>query len=165
MTYASSEIRSKTPATLALITHRHRDHWEPSLFLKTDWKVAGPRDVTSGVPADRVVPVSPRFTFDSLTVQAIETPHAGIGHYSYVVTWHDRRMYFSGDTESTDSLAAASNLEVAFVSPWLYRSMMRGGARIDAKQVVIYHHASDERIPECAVGCTQPRQGEVIRIG
>ena len=164
MTYSDAEIRSGTATTLALITHRHRDHWEPSRFAKTNWKVAGPDDVTRAVPADRVVAVSPRFSFGSLTIEALATPHANIGHYSYIVNWHGRRMYFSGDTEATDSLIAARGLDAAFVSPWLYRSVLRQGARIDAKRVVIYHHQSDERVAECAAGCIQPRQGEMLRI-
>ena len=164
MTYTASEIRSSTTTTLSLITHRHRDHWEPSLFLKTNWKVAGPKDVTASLPADRVVPVMPRFTFAALTIEALETPHAGIGHYSYIVTWHGRRMYFSGDTDSAESLLAARGLDVAFVSPWQYRTALGKGGRIDAKHVVIYHHQSGEQVAECAAGCTQPQQGQTIRI-
>jgi hypothetical protein len=69
-----------------------------------------------------------------------------------------------GDTESTDILATAGNLDVAFVSPWLYRSMIRRNARIDAKRVVIYHHRSAERVAECTEGCVQPGQGDTIRL-
>ena len=38
MTYdATAELRSATPQTLSLITHRHADHWSPTLFARTDW--------------------------------------------------------------------------------------------------------------------------------
>lgn len=165
MTYPRDEIRSATASTLSLITHRHGDHWDAPLFTGTNWKVAGPPDVTAGVPAERVVPLSARTTFGPIVIERIETPHANIGHYSYIVTWHGRRMYFSGDTESTGSLAAAKDLDVAFVSPWMFDSMRRSGARIDAKRVVIYHHQkSDDRVRGCDAGCTVPRQGESIRI-
>jgi L-ascorbate metabolism protein UlaG (beta-lactamase superfamily) len=164
MTYDRSAIRSTTPTTLSLITHRHRDHWERALFMTTDWRVAGPPDVVNGLPDDRVVPLSGRTVFQSLTIDPIETPHGVIGHYSYVVTWHGRRMYFSGDTDSPDSVIASKNLDVAFVSPWMFRSTLKRGERIDARRVVIYHHRSDERVGECAAGCVQPRQVEVIRI-
>src|SRR5687768_1471826 len=119
MTYDPKMVRSATP-TLSLITHRHGDHWERSLFTATDWKVAGPADVTLGFPPSRVVPVAGGGSFGPIGIEAIETPHASLGHYSYIVSWHGRRMYFSGDTESPDSLLAAKNLDVAFVSPWLY---------------------------------------------
>jgi L-ascorbate metabolism protein UlaG (beta-lactamase superfamily) len=164
MTYSAEEIRSSTPATLALITHRHADHWDRGLFEKTGWSVAGPGDVVSGLPAGRVVSVSPRGTFGAVQIEPLETPHAGIGHYSYVVTWHGKRLYFSGDTESPDHLVALRNLDVAFVSPWLYRSAIRRAGRIDARRVVIYHHTAGEAVPDCREGCILPEPGETIRI-
>jgi len=162
MTYAPAEIRSGTSTTLALITHRHRDHWERSLFSGTNWKFAGPSDVTAGLPADRVVALTATTTFGPVTIERFETPHANVGHYSYIVTWHGRRLYFSGDTESGDSLAAAKNLDVAFVSTWMYRALLRRGVRIDARRIVIYHHHPGERVAECADRCVVPAQGDRI---
>lgn len=163
MTYDPAAIRSDTAETLALITHRHDDHWAPALFAKTNWKVAGPREVTAGLPPDRVVTMAPRFAHGPLTIEAIDTPHAGIGHHSYVVTWHGRRLYFSGDTESADHLAALANLDAAFVSPWLYRAALRAG-RIDAKRVIIYHHRADEAVTECGAGCIVPKPGDDLAL-
>jgi L-ascorbate metabolism protein UlaG (beta-lactamase superfamily) len=163
-TYARSEIRSTTATTLSLITHRHLDHWEPSLFNGTGWKVAGPADVVTKVPADRIVRLGAQTTFGPLTIERLVTPHARVEHHSYVVTWHGRRLYFSGDTDSTDSLAAAKNLDVAFISPWMFRSMAKQGRPIDAKRIVIYHHQDGERVEGCGSGCTLPRQGDTLRI-
>lgn len=164
MEYDPREIRSSTASTLSLITHRHGDHWEPALFAKTNWKVVGPADVTSSAPADRVVALGGGAArFGPIQIEAIATPHAGIGHHSYIVTWHGRRLYFSGDTESAASLLAARNLDVAFVSPWQYRAALKTG-RIDAKRIVIYHHQSGERVAECASGCVLPKQGDVVRF-
>ena len=58
----------------------------------------------------------------------------------------------------------AKNLDVAFVSPWLYRAVVRAGQRIDAKQVVIYHQEQGQRVPECGEGCSVPRQGDVLKF-
>ena len=157
---AAVEVKSPTAATLSLITHRHGDHWSPTWFARTDWKIVGPRDVTAGLPPERVVSVSPRFPHGPLRIDAIETPHAGIGHYSYVVTWRGKRLYFSGDTESPAHLVNLRDLDVAFVSPWLYRSVLKSGARIDARRVIIYHHQAGEAVPECRAGCHVPAQGE-----
>jgi hypothetical protein len=132
--------------------------------IDRDRKVAGPADVTAAVAADRIVPLGPHTAFGSIAIERIETPHANIGHYSYIVTWHGRRLYFSGDTESTDSLAAAKRLDAAFISPWIYQSIIKKGIRIDAKRVVIYHHQSGERVPGCDTGCSVPRQGSTIRF-
>jgi L-ascorbate metabolism protein UlaG (beta-lactamase superfamily) len=166
MTYDAAEIRSRTPATLALITHGHRDHWDKELFSKTNWKVAAPTDVTGTVGADRVLPLTPGqpAAFGPFTIEAFTTPHARIGHQSYVVTWRGKRLYFSGDTESPDSLVAAGNVDVAFVSPWLYRAMVSRGRRIEARRVVIYHHQPGERVEACQTNCSVPSQGQVLRI-
>jgi hypothetical protein len=80
------------------------------------------------------------------------------------VTWQARRLYFSGDTDDARSIIAAKSLDVAFISPWLYRSVNRQRARIDAKRVVIYHHEAGEQVAGCAAGCTVPRQGDTIAI-
>jgi len=55
-------------------------------------------------------------------------------------------------------------LDVAFISPWLYRTAVKRGITIDAQRIVIYHHASGEQVPECRGNCTVPRQGDVIDI-
>jgi L-ascorbate metabolism protein UlaG (beta-lactamase superfamily) len=163
-TYPATEIRSNTASTLSLITHRHGDHWEPSLFAKTDWKVAGPDDVVAGLPAPRVVPLSHHTTFGPIQIERVHTPHANIGHHSYVVTWHGRRLYFSGDTEDSTTLLAAKGLDVAFISPWIYKAVASRRAALDAKRIVIYHHEAGEKIADCRDRCTVPRQGETIRI-
>jgi L-ascorbate metabolism protein UlaG (beta-lactamase superfamily) len=160
--FAPREIVAGTAETLALITHKHPDHWEPSLFRHTKWKVLGPADATSAAPADRIVPLSSRVAFGSAVIEPLETPHARIGHYSYLVTWHGRRLYFTGDTDNSERLLATKNLDVAFVSPWLYQSIAKSGGRIDARRVVIYHHSRDQQVAGCRDACVVPRLGETL---
>jgi L-ascorbate metabolism protein UlaG (beta-lactamase superfamily) len=76
--YEPKEL-SKDAHRLTLITHRHLDHWEPALFAKTSWKVAGPDDVTSGLPADRVVALKGTTMWGPVQIEPLETPHARIG--------------------------------------------------------------------------------------
>lgn len=170
MQYDAREIRSGTPKTLALVTHRHGDHWDAPLFNKTNWNVIGPADALTTVAPARVVralPVAPAratIVHDGLSVEAIPTPHARIGHYSYIVTWHGRRLFFSGDTEDPDELLAAKNLDVAFVSPWLFQGASKRG-RIDARRIVIYHQTADERVVAgCSGTCSVPKQGETLTL-
>jgi L-ascorbate metabolism protein UlaG (beta-lactamase superfamily) len=163
MTYPASEIRSSTAVTIALITHGHADHWAPALFERTAWKLIGPRDVASTVAADRRL--DPRaLAAPNLRIDPIATPHAGVGHDSYLVTWHGRRLYFTGDTESLDALVAANDLDAAFVSPWLFREALARGRTIDARRIVIYHHRAGETVPQCTGSCETPRQGDTLRF-
>jgi L-ascorbate metabolism protein UlaG (beta-lactamase superfamily) len=164
MTYAPSEIRSSTSRTIALVTHGHRDHFVPDLIAATDWKLVAPPDVLERVPADRRLDAKATGVA-GLTIVPIPTPHARGGHYSYLVTWHGRRLYFTGDTEQPDALLEQKNLDLAFVSPWLYRAVLRRGAAIDARRIVIYHHEAGETVSECTGTCVVPKQGDAIAIG
>jgi L-ascorbate metabolism protein UlaG (beta-lactamase superfamily) len=168
MKYEPREGRSSTAQSISLITHRHGDHWDRALFDRTDWRVIAPEDALTDVASHRIVralPVKPTpvtVSVGPLTVEALPTPHANIGHYSYLVTWLGRRLYFTGDTDHVDQLLAMKNLDVAFVSPWLHQRVVRTLRRIDARRVIIYHHTVDERVRECREGCTVPKQGETL---
>lgn len=171
MEYDAAEIRSGTAAALSLITHRHGDHWDAPLFNQTHWTVVAPADALAGVAPSRVLralpvaPVRSTFTVNGLTIEAIPTPHASLGHYSYIVTWHGRRLFFSGDTESPEALLAARNLDAAFVSPWLFQSARRSGRPIDARRIVIYHQtAAETSVPGCTGSCSVPRQGDAFTL-
>jgi hypothetical protein len=106
----------------------------------------------------------PHTTFGPLRIERLTTRHADVGHYSYIVTWHGRRLYFTGDTEDVAPLVAAKDLDVAFVSPWNVRAVMRAGQQIDARQIVVYHHQSGEQVAECRDRCSMPQQGQILVI-
>ncbi len=170
MEYDADEIRSTTADAVALITHRHGDHWDRLLFERTGWRVIAPEDALHGVASGRIVralPVAPAratFTAGPLTIDALPTPHANMGHYSYLVSWHGRRLYFTGDTDSPDQLLAMTDLDVAFVSPWLFERAARAGRRIDARRIVIYHQTADAAIKGCHEPCRVPKQGETLNF-
>jgi hypothetical protein len=149
----------RTTNGLSLVTHGHADHFERALFEATDLTLIAPPDVSRTVAAERTVPFAPRMQFREVVVEAFATPHAGIDHYSYLVSRRGRRLYFTGDTESTDRLLAVRDVDVAFVSPWLLRSVARSGARLDADRVVVYHQEAGEVVPDL-LGRRVFRQGE-----
>ena len=162
MTY-DFEAVPKTAGSLCLITHGHLDHFDPSLFPRMDCALIAPADVVAKAKTDRAIPLAPLMTYRDIQIEAVETPHAGIGHSSYLVTWHGLRLYFTGDTESTDRLLAMKNLDAAFVSPWLLAAVAKQKARIDAKQVIVYHQASNETVPDIQKR-RLPRQGETFTL-
>ena len=148
MEYDPAKVRPEGDV-LCLITHGHGDHFEPDLFAKTNWKIVAPNDVASQVDPSRVVGSGRTRTFKDIQIEALETPHARIGHYSYVVMWHGKRFFFAGDTESTDALVAEKKIDVAFVTPWLLQSVQEFGKKIDAATILIYHQAEKEKTPTC----------------
>ncbi len=162
MTYDFAAV-PKAPGALCLVTHGHRDHFDAALFAKMDALLIAPPDVEKRVAADRTIAFAPQMTYRDVAIEALETPHAGIGHASYLVTWHGLRLYFTGDTDSVDQLVAMQGLDYAFVSPWLIERVADRKGRIDARQVVCYHHQTGEKVPAFQNRIV-PRQGETLAL-
>jgi Beta-lactamase superfamily domain len=159
MTYDPAGFHPRGPVLL-LVTHRHRDHFDPSQPHDPSWRFLGPREIARSLPASAVIPVDSSVTVGDLQIRPIPTPHANLEHYSYRVDWLDRSLYFVGDTEDPAALLAQRGLDVAFVTPWLWQTVRSRGARIDARTIVIYHHRSGESVAGCTGSCRVPRQGE-----
>lgn len=160
MSWSQARVPAASGEALCLVTHSHRDHFLPALAARYCQKLLGPADVTKA-PPDRALPLDRTVRFGPLVVTPLTTPHAGLEHYSYLVEWSGLRFYFTGDTEDAAELLRQRGLDAAFVSPWLLRSATKGGRRIDARRVVVYHHAADESVPEIQ-GRELPRQGDEL---
>lgn len=151
-------------AVLLLITHSHRDHFDATAPRDAGWRVLGPADVTRRFAAGAAVVRDSVVRHGPLVVRPIRTPHAGLEHYSYRVEWRGRAFYFVGDTDDPAALLAQRNLDMAFVTPWLWQAVRERGARIDARRVVIYHHTARDRVAGCAANCLVPAQGDSIPL-
>ena len=162
MTYDFSAV-PKAKGALCLVTHGHRDHFDTLLFSKMDAMLIAPADVEARVPKERRIPFAPRMRYRDIEIEAQSTPHGPVGHASYLVTWHGLRLYCSGDTDRADQLLALKNLDFAFVSPWLIQRVAETRRRIDARQVVCYHHQADETVP-LFQNRIVPRQGETLAL-
>ena len=158
MTYDRSKL-SFDREVVALITHRHLDHFTSTEPRGSSWLVVGPREVVDRLPDGKPVSDS-AMTIGDIRIQPMRTPHADVEHYSYRVEWHGASFYFPGDTEDPATLIAQKELDIAFVTPWLWRNVQASGARIDARQIVIYHHEAGETIAGCTGACRVPAQGE-----
>ncbi len=153
----------KAPGALCLVTHGHRDHFDALLFAKMDAMLIAPPSVEAGVAKARTIPFAPRMRYRDIEIEPLATPHGKIEHTSYLVTWHGLRLYFTGDTDSADRLLAMKNLDVAFVSPWLIEAVAARKGRIDARQVVCYHHQTGEKVPAFQNRIV-PAQGETLTL-
>ncbi len=131
---------------VTLITHEHADHWDARAFARTKLKLIAPPAIAAAIEPDRVLPWGDSIRYGGIEVQPVATPHTD-AHVSYRVLWGGRRLYFSGDTESTEAILQERDLDVAFVSPWLLRTVLGAGQAIDADLIVVYHHLADEDVP------------------
>lgn len=134
-------IRDTSAATI--ITHRHRDHFAPELLVGVKWTALESEGDT---------------LWGTVVASPVVTPHSDLSHRSWLVDWNGFRLYFVGDTEDTEQLLKQSNLDVAFVTPWLVASVEGSGERIDARHVVVYHHTANQKI-NCR-RCLVPAQGD-----
>ena len=150
---------------IALITHDHADHFAPELYRGPllSLKVFATPQVARAFPGGQGLMPGRPARFRDVEVLAFATPHGPIAHYSYLVTWRGRKLYFSGDTESDQNLLAMRGLDVAFVSPWLLSGVTKQGKRIDARKIVVYHHRADQTKPPYP-GSFVPRQRDTFSI-
>src|SRR5262249_47901884 len=166
MTYDFASV-PEPPGSPCLTTPRHRGHSDAALFAKMppDTGIVAPPALAATLPAGRVLPFGPKIVYRDLTIEPVETPHGTIAHASYLVTWHGRRLYFTGDTDRYDDLVSRHGLDDAFVSPWLLAAIVRNGKSIDARRLIVYPHKPDEtiaRLPSAFV--VIPKQGETLAL-
>ena len=96
-----------------------------------------------------------------MQIKAIRTKSAMTEHYSYLVDWGGKKMYFSGDTGDIAHLADLPETDIAFITPWLFGNALKEDALPKTKKIVIYQHKDGEIIPKC-FDCTIPQRGEFI---
>jgi hypothetical protein len=127
---------------VAVITHHHRDHFAPDLFLPhAGWRVIGPPSAVTGVPSGRVIG-GDSVAVGAFQVVAIRTPHTD-DHRSYRIRWRGRVLHFTGDTESSSALLAGPPSDVLFITPWLACVLADAGQAAAAVRMVLYHPNPD----------------------
>jgi len=134
---------------IAVITHAHADHFDRELFLQRNWEIIAPEEVTRGLPAERVLDAAGGITVGRFHIEPVATPHGRTEHYSYRISWSGWRLYFTGDTEDPSDLLRMSDLDVAFVTPWLLCEIARRGAKVPARRVILHHQFPYRDSPHC----------------
>lgn len=163
MEYDDSEIDSIKQNAVFIFTHKHPDHYSSKKMRKTLKKKKGHKYGKWNLKELQEF----SDTTANFTIQPIETEHSlSSKHFSYLITWHDKRIYISGDEESTENVLSINDLDWAFVPYWLAEKMMEQNAEIDAFMVGIYHF-----YPTTNVTNSRPekykivnKQGEIFTI-
>jgi hypothetical protein len=165
MEYDASEVQNIKANAIFIFTHRHADHYSKKLWKKHRGQKFDPYNTEKLEQLSKQIP--------EFSIQSFRTQHKVFGisfkHYSYLITWHGKKIYLSGDTETSDTFAKQENIDYAFVPVWLLLDANEKGLnyRSISKLFYIYHIGPKDSIT------LQPnenqlkllnKQGEVIRI-
>lgn len=74
----------------------------------------------------------------SIFVHAEPVPYGDTAHYSYLVSWSDRRIWFCGLASDPTALLAATDLDLVFLSPAMAAAIEATGKRMNTRMMVLY---------------------------
>ena len=117
---------------ISIITHHHGDHWWRKGFMDSNNKLFAPYFVRLFVPKSRKILFKEHTVIDDLIINPIKTPHGYtiapfgfninlkcISHYSYILFWHNKKIFISGDANSNyELLQREKNIDIAIITHW-----------------------------------------------
>lgn len=135
--YNESELDSIKENSLFLFTHKHGDHYSKKLLKQYKADVFGPWKFSKKEGKGGEIINDPEHSF---SVKAYKNKHRfSLSHCSYLITWHGKSIFVSGDAESPETIAKMENIDWAFVPEWLLYYAKLGNVNIDASMIGIYH--------------------------
>ncbi len=143
MEYDKSEIENVKDNSKFLFTHRHSDHYSKKLLkeLKNKHK----ENVFGNWNVEKLEQLNN--SIDDFKIEAFKTSHKfTFKHYSYLITWHSKKLYFTGDTGELEVISKIKNIDWAFINPWLFMNAKAEKVIIDAKMFGIYHLYPNQKI-------------------
>ena len=165
MEYDKSEIDSIKDNAIFIFTHRHADHYSKKILKKLTGLKFDPWNIDELEKLGESIP-----DFD---IKTFKTSHKVYGisfkHYSYLITWHGKKIYISGDTENSDTFALQKDIDWTFAPVWLLMDANQKGLNLVeiSKMYAIYHIGqndnitNDENNPQIKL---LNKQGEIITI-
>lgn len=163
MKYDNKEIDSIKENSIFLFTHRHADHYSKKILKqiknKHKGKVFGNWNTKKNKKLNNSI--------EDFKIETFKTKHRfTFKHYSYLITWHDKKIYLSGDTESTETIANVKGIDWAFVPYWIMLDANEKNLKIDADKIGIYHLYPNQKINNSSTEkiILLDKQGEIILI-
>lgn len=166
MKYDLSELDSVKINPIFIFTHEHSDHYSGRLVKKLAKKLGG--KIYSPWNVKKLLKLNSKLK--DFTIEAFKTKHIfSINHYSYLITWHNKKIFISGDINNSETFVSLKNIDWAFMPVWLLMDANEKGIKlIDVcKMFAIYHIGlrdhitNDELDPRIKL---LVKQGEIITI-
>lgn len=141
MRYSESELSKIKEQSIFIFTHKHADHYARKAVRKLNGKVYARRNRKRIHKLEKSIP--------DLKITSYKTKHRfSFSHYSYVIDWHGKKIFISGDTEHPETIGLIKNIDYAFVPTWILYYAREKNINIDAKTKVLYHLYPNEKIEE-----------------
>lgn len=144
MEYENEEIEQIKEDAIFLFTHKHADHYSNKLLKPFEGEKYGPWNV------EELEELGSK-TID-FQIEPFRTEHKVYGisfkHYSYVITWHGKRIFLSGDTGDVEVIKSLKELDLAFMNPWMFMNLQNERIPVETKMFGIYHLYPNEKLPE-----------------
>lgn len=164
--YNLSELDSVKEKPIFIYTHKHSDHFSGKLvrrlIRKLDGQLFTPKNAAELKQLSQEIP--------DFSIETFKTSHRfSFNHYSYLITWHGKQFFFSGDTENAETIATLSNLDIAFIPVWLILDANEKGIKIQplTNLIAVYHIGPRDQIkfsePNPKLKLLN-QQGEVLSI-
>jgi L-ascorbate metabolism protein UlaG (beta-lactamase superfamily) len=142
MEYDKSEIDSVKANSTFIFTHKHADHYSKSLLKKMKGDKYGPWNIKEIKKIENSI--------SNFTIESFKTQHKVFGisfeHYSYLIVWHNKRIFISGDTENADTVAKINKIDWLFAPSWLIMDANDKSIKIDAEKIGLYHIGQKDHI-------------------
>ncbi|MCA1761848.1 MAG: hypothetical protein LC664_02430 [Flavobacteriales bacterium] len=143
MEYDEAQLDSIKEDAIFIFTHKHGDHYSrkhTKRVLKakngekfTPWNISKLEKRSETIP-----------DFD---FEAFKTKHRfSFNHYSYLITWHGKKIYLSGDTESAETIGKVDDMDWAFIPYWILYDAEENDIEIKAKMKALYHLYPQQKI-------------------
>ena len=164
MEFEDSQLDRVEANSVFLFTHKHGDHFSRKNMRQVLRAKGGKRYGAHNIKKlEQLATTIPDFE-----VRAFKTKHRfSVNHYSYLITWHGKRIFLSGDTESAATIGAVKNIDWAFIPYWLIVDAREQNIKIDTKMRGLYHLYPKQKlsgeIPADLVIFDEPEK--VVRIG
>ncbi|MCK8482265.1 MBL fold metallo-hydrolase [Psychroserpens algicola] len=167
MEFNKSELDSIKNDSYFIFTHKHSDHYSKKNIKKVikekngteygSWNISELENLKKSIP--------------NFSIKSFKTKHKfSLNHYSYLITWHEKKIFLSGDTESAETIGKIENIDWAFVPYWILVDAKENKIDIDTKMYGVYHLASVQ-IPSAKENWDKidniyplTEQGEIIRV-
>lgn len=141
--YDAAEIDSLKENAFYIFTHKHSDHyykWKMRKILKEKkgkkygkWNISELKGLSKTIP--------------NFKIEVFKTKHRfSFAHYSYLITWHGKRIFLSGDTTVPDAIMEIKDMDWAFIPAWLISRIQETGKKLDTKHIGIYHIGPRDQI-------------------